>query len=33
MELDREHPRVERGKGIYVYTEDGTEIIEGARPP
>ena len=24
MELDREYPLIERGKGIYVYTADGT---------
>lgn len=29
----REYPRVERGKGIYMYTEDGTEIIDGASGP
>lgn len=29
----REYPRVESGKGIYMYTEDGTEIIDGASGP
>lgn len=33
MELDREYPRVERGKGIYVYKTDGTEVIDGASGP
>ena len=30
LDFHREYPRVERGKGIYMYREDGTEIIDGA---
>jgi len=33
MELDREYPKVDSGKGIYMYTEDGREIIDGASGP
>ncbi len=29
----RQYPRVDSGKGIYMYTEDGTEIIDGASGP
>ncbi|MDR2163853.1 MAG: aminotransferase class III-fold pyridoxal phosphate-dependent enzyme [Clostridiales Family XIII bacterium] len=29
----REYPRIDSGKGIYMYTEDGTEIIDGASGP
>lgn len=29
----RKYPRVDSGKGIYMYTEDGTEIIDGASGP
>lgn len=29
----KEYPRIERGKGIYMYTKDGTEIIDGASGP
>lgn len=33
MELNREYPRIESGKGIYMYKTDGTEIIDGAGGP
>lgn len=33
LDFHREYPRVERGKGIYMYREDGTEIIDGASGP
>lgn len=33
MELDRDYPRIDRGEGIYMYTEDGREIIDGASGP
>ncbi|MDR1028406.1 MAG: aminotransferase class III-fold pyridoxal phosphate-dependent enzyme [Clostridiales Family XIII bacterium] len=29
----RDYPRIAGGKGIYMYTEDGTEIIDGASGP
>jgi len=29
----RQYPRVDSGKGIYMYTEEGTEIIDGASGP
>ncbi|MDR1496373.1 MAG: aminotransferase class III-fold pyridoxal phosphate-dependent enzyme [Clostridiales Family XIII bacterium] len=29
----RDYPRIDSGKGIYMYTEDGTEIIDGASGP
>jgi len=29
----REYPRIDSGKGIYMYTDDGTEIIDGASGP
>ncbi len=33
LDFKREYPRVTHGKGIYMYTEDGTEIIDGASGP
>ncbi len=33
LDFHREYPRVSRGKGIYMYKEDGTEIIDGASGP
>lgn len=33
MELDRKYLRMESGKGIYMYTDDGKEIIDGASGP
>lgn len=33
MALDREYPRIDKGKGIYMYTVDGQEIIDGASGP
>lgn len=32
-DFKREYPRIDSGKGIYMYTEDGTEIIDGASGP
>jgi adenosylmethionine-8-amino-7-oxononanoate aminotransferase len=29
----RDYPRIDSGKGIYMYTEDGVEIIDGASGP
>jgi len=29
----RDYPRIDSGKGIYMYTEDGKEIIDGASGP
>jgi adenosylmethionine-8-amino-7-oxononanoate aminotransferase len=33
LDFKREYPRIVSGKGIYMYTEDGTEIIDGASGP
>ena len=33
LDFRREYPKVTHGKGIYMYTEDGTEIIDGASGP
>lgn len=33
LDFFREYPRIAYGKGIYMYTEDGTEIIDGASGP
>ncbi|MDY5738536.1 MAG: aspartate aminotransferase family protein [Anaerovoracaceae bacterium] len=33
LDFHREYPRVVSGKGIYMYKEDGTEIIDGASGP
>ena len=33
LDFRREYPKVTYGKGIYMYTEDGTEIIDGASGP
>lgn len=33
LDFFREYPRITHGKGIYMYTEDGTEIIDGASGP
>ncbi len=33
LDFHREYPKVESGKGIYMYKEDGTEIIDGASGP
>lgn len=33
LDFFREYPRITSGKGIYMYTEDGTEIIDGASGP
>ncbi|MDR0520046.1 MAG: aminotransferase class III-fold pyridoxal phosphate-dependent enzyme [Clostridiales Family XIII bacterium] len=33
LDFDREYPRIVSGKGIYMYTEDGTEIVDGASGP
>lgn len=33
LDFRRDYPRVTHGKGIYMYTEDGTELIDGASGP
>lgn len=33
LDFHREYPKVKSGKGIYMYKEDGTEIIDGASGP
>lgn len=33
LDFFREYPRISHGKGIYMYTEDGKEIIDGASGP
>lgn len=33
LDFHREYPRVVSGKGIYMYKDDGTEIIDGASGP
>ena len=33
LDFFREYPCISYGKGIYMYTEDGTEIIDGASGP
>jgi adenosylmethionine-8-amino-7-oxononanoate aminotransferase len=33
LHFDRAYPRIVRGDRIYMYTEDGTEIIDGASGP
>ncbi|MDR2457329.1 MAG: aspartate aminotransferase family protein [Clostridiales Family XIII bacterium] len=33
LDFNREYPRIVSGKGIYMYTEDGKEIIDGASGP
>lgn len=33
LDFKREYPKVKDGKGIYMYTEDGKEILDGASGP
>jgi adenosylmethionine-8-amino-7-oxononanoate aminotransferase len=33
MDFKREYPRITHGNRIYMYTEDGTEIIDAASGP
>ena len=33
LDFKREYPKVAYGKGIYMYTEDGVELIDGASGP
>ncbi|MDY2960274.1 MAG: aspartate aminotransferase family protein [Hornefia sp.] len=33
LDFHREYPKIKSGKGIYMYKEDGTEIIDGASGP